>query len=549
MQTDAGAQPNNKAGFPLAFPFLRRSGPVPSATTVAAASEQLSSLRQQVEAIGRSHAVIEFDVSGTILTANDLFCQAMDYTLEEIRGKHYRIFVDPTYAASLAYAEFWRALARGEHQAGEIRRLAKGQREIWLRATYSVVHDEQGRPSRVIKYAQDITAERHQRADAVGQLAAISRSQAIMEFDLDGTIRHVNQNFLDILGYRLEELVGRHHRLLVADEEARSEEYRTFWADLQAGEYRSSEYLRLAKGGREIWIQATDNPILDANGRPCKVVQFAVDITARRELESATRREAERIRAAAQRVAAVAERLGERAGSTSLQAETVSATSGRSAASVQTVAGGADETSTSIREISHSAGEAARVASQAVALATEADGTVATLGRSSAEIGQVVKTITAIAQQTNLLALNATIESARAGEAGKGFAVVANEVKELAKATAVATSDIGERITAIQRDSDSAVSAIRQVVGIISRIHDIQAGIAEAVQEQTATTNEMTRSVAEAARGTAEIVQAISDVAERTRETVDAAHETRASAIELGQLAAQLQELEALQST
>lgn len=228
---------------------------------------------------------------------------------------------------------------------------------------------------------------------------------------------------------------------------------------------------------------------------------------------------------------------------TAAQANVVSAAAEEVSRNVQTVATGSEEMGASIREIAKNAADAARVAMHGVKVADTTNATVAKLGESSAEIGKVIKVITSIAQQTNLLALNATIEAARAGEAGKGFAVVANEVKELAKETAKATEDIGQKIEAIQGDTRGAVAAIREISQIINQISDIQATIASAVEEQTATTNEIGRNVAEAARGAAEIARSITGVAQAAQYTTTGAADSQHQAVELARMAAELREL------
>lgn len=246
---------------------------------------------------------------------------------------------------------------------------------------------------------------------------------------------------------------------------------------------------------------------------------------------------------ASQSLSAVGHQMGANAAETAAQANVVSAAAEQVSHNVQTVATGTEEMGASIREIAKNASDAARVATHAVKVANTTDRTVAKLGESSAEIGKVVKVITSIAQQTNLLALNATIEAARAGEAGKGFAVVANEVKELARETAKATEDIGQKIEAIQNDTKGAVAAIREISQIIDQINDIQTTIASAVEEQTATTNEMGRNVSEAARGTAEIARSITGVAHAAHETTTGAIDSQQQSAALAAMAAELQRL------
>ncbi|MFN7980646.1 MAG: methyl-accepting chemotaxis protein [Vicinamibacterales bacterium] len=382
-----------------------------------------------------------------------------------------------------------------------------------------------------------------QNNDFAAQLKAIGRSQAVVEFKLDGTVMQANENFLSVMGYRLEEIQGRHHSTFVEPTFAASAEYKDMWARLNAGQFLSGEYKRIGKGGKEVWIQATYNPILDASGKPFKVVKFATDVTETARLIQAVTRNAQSLATSSEELTAVSQQMGATAEETAAQAGVVSAASEQVSRNVQTVATGTEEMSASIREIAKNANEAAKVATSAVRIADGTNTTVGKLGESSAEIGKVIKVITSIAQQTNLLALNATIEAARAGEAGKGFAVVANEVKELAKETAKATEDISQKIEAIQTDTKSAVEAIRQIGDIINQINDISNTIASAVEEQTATTNEISRNVTEAAKGSAEIAQNITGVAESAASTSSGARNSQDASLQLARMASELQAL------
>ena len=259
----------------------------------------------QIAAIGRAQAVIAFEMNGTIVTANENFLKALGYTLAEIQGKHHSMFVDSKERDSAAYREFWARLNRGENQSAEYKRIGKGGREVWILASYNPVLDEKGKPFRVVKFATDVTSQKLSTADLAGQIAAIGKSQAVIEFNMDGTIIGANQNFLKTLGYSLDEIRGRHHSMFVDPSERDGAGYREFWAALNRGEYQAAEYKRIGKGGKEVWIQASYNPILDLNGKPFKVVKYATDTTA----QVLVRMGNERVRGMMESVAAGAEEL------------------------------------------------------------------------------------------------------------------------------------------------------------------------------------------------------------------------------------------------
>nr|WP_262695894.1 PAS domain-containing protein [Kordiimonas aquimaris] len=234
----------------------------------------------QIKAINKVQAIIEFELDGTILNANENFLNTVGYSLGEIKGQHHRMFVEPELAASQEYAKFWQDLAIGKFQAAQYKRLGKGGREVWIQASYNPIFDPSGKPFKIVKYATDITEQIIQTADFSGQISAIGKAQAVIEFELDGTIMNANENFLNAVGYSLSEIKGQHHRMFVDGNYANSAEYKNFWEKLGHGEFDAAEYKRIRKNGDEIWIQASYNPIFDPDGKPFKVVKYATDITA-----------------------------------------------------------------------------------------------------------------------------------------------------------------------------------------------------------------------------------------------------------------------------
>jgi len=528
-------------------PLLGKDGTpfqvVKYATDITTQKLKNSDYAGQIEAIGKSQAVIEFNLDGTIVSANDNFLNTLGYTLREIQGRHHSMFVEDSYQRSPEYREFWAQLNRGEYSAGEFKRIGKGGKEIYIQASYNPILDPAGKPFKVVKYATDITAQKIKNADYAGQIEAIGKSQAVIEFNLDGTIISANDNFLNTLGYTLREIQGRHHSMFVDDVYQRSPEYRDFWAQLGRGQYQAGEFRRVGKGGKEVYIQASYNPILDLNGKPYKVVKYATDVTMQVMVRNEITQTAQTLASSSEELTAISQQMANTSEETATQANIVSAASEEVSKNVGVVATGSEEMLASIREISKSANDAARIARNAVTVADSTNETITKLGDSSVEIGKVIKVITSIAQQTNLLALNATIEAARAGEAGKGFAVVANEVKELAKETAKATEEISQKIEAIQGDTKGAVKAIGEIGAVINQINDISNTIASAVEEQTATTNEIGRNLSEAAKGTTEIARNITGVATAAQSTTQGAADTQSAAKSLSEMASKLQHL------
>ena len=515
---------------------------------VDAAADARSELEAQVAALHRVQAVIEFALDGTILQANDNFLQAMGYRLEEIQGKHHSLFVDPEQARSAEYRDFWARLGRGEYDAGQYRRFGKGQREIWIQASYNPVLDRQGRPYKVVKFATDITAQKLQAADSAGQLAAIDKSQAVIEFSMDGHILSANDNFLAATGYRLDEVRGQHHALFIEPDHRDSAEYRQFWEKLGRGEYDAGQYRRLGKGGREVWIQASYNPILDLNGKPFKVVKYATDITAQvhenqamqravaqtREVVAAakqgdlTRRVATadkngpiaelcegvnalveamgaiigQIKFAADTIAVGATEIAQGNGDLSQRTEQQAASLEETAVSMKGLAETVQRTATNARQASQLAGGAADVAARGGSVVHEVVETMAVINASSRRIVDIIGVIDGIAFQTNILALNAAVEAARAGEHGRGFAVVATEIRELSQRSASAAKEIKQLIDASVANVgagtaqvESAGRTMDEIVTNVRRVSELMSEISTAAQQQSDDIQQMNQAV------------------------------------------------------
>ncbi len=474
--------------------------------------------KAELEAFDRSQAVIKFDMDGVILTANANFLDITGYTLQEIQGKHHSLFVTPSERSSQAYATFWTALKRGEYQSAEYLRLGKGGKEIWIQATYNPLIDQSGKPYRIVKLCTDVTARKQKTAELEGQIAAINKSNAVIHFNLEGIVETANANFLNATGYELDEIIGRHHRTFVSEAEQASPAYAAFWSALKRGEFQSGEYRRIRKDGKEVWLQATYNPIIDAIGRPFKVVKFCTDITHQVAIKASMKQTIDvDLGKVEQAIADVAKEI-------TSAAHASDTTSGN----VQAVASAAEELVSSVKEIGRRVIEASEITNQAVELGQRTNDIMSGLAVSADRIGQVVNLINSIASQTNLLALNATIEAARAGEAGKGFAVVASEVKTLANQTARATAEIAAQISTVQTNSNQAVDAIQKISAVINQINDISGGIASAIEEQGAVTQEISSNMLTAANG----VRAITDNITRVAISTEAASASARTVIE-----------------
>lgn len=470
---------------------------------------------ETLKALDRSQAIIEFTPEGRILTANANFLAVVGYKLDEIVGQHHKIFVSKGDSDTPEYAAFWSDLAAGNYKSAQFRRIDRSGGTVFIQATYNPVLDRHGKVVKIIKFASNITEAEMEKRNLEGQIEAVGRSNAVIEFEPDGTVITANANFLSALGYDLEEIVGRHHSIFVPKAERESDAYANFWSELNGGAFKAGEFERVSKSGEPVFIQASYNPVLGLDGQVRKVVKIAADVT---EQVLGARARARVVASMAERISAIAaasEQAHSRASSANEAAE-------RAAGNVQTVAAGAEELSSSISEISRQVSEASHISGSAAEKTRAAETVMERLESSASAIGEVVRLITDIAEQTNLLALNATIEAARAGEAGKGFAVVASEVKALAEQTAKATDQIASQVGDIQSGAGEAGSAIAEVRGVIDQVSEIASGIATAVEEQTAVTSDISQNMQTASEGVTTVTGAVGDIAQGAKE-IDAA--------------------------
>jgi methyl-accepting chemotaxis protein len=505
-------------------------------------------------ALNRVQAVIEFDLEGKILHANDNFLRVLGYSLAEVQGRHHSMFCEAEFAASPAYKQFWARLANGEFEQGEYKRVAKDGRETWINASYNPVMDADGKPYKVIKFATDITASRNRNAEYEGKVSAISKAQAVIEFDMQGHVLEANDNFLDVMGYCLDDIKGEHHRMFCDPDFAASAEYKRFWQKLNRGEFDSGRYKRLGNNKKTIWIQATYNPIFDLNGKPYKIVKYASDITTQVLLEESVAAKAESDGAKISRLldsvaraangdltskivvdgdepldqlaegiskmiadlrkvisdvvmsasgladasTTIAERSnGVAVGTQALGAtvEEMNASIDGLTSSINTIAGNTSDADAMAKSAQHEA----EVGAKAVAKSIEA---MDLINRSSEDIGEIVKVISDIANQTNMLAFNAAIEAARAGEHGLGFSVVADEVRKLAERSSQATKEISKlinesvkRVSAGSEISRQASDAFDKILAGVVKTTMAISDISKATNEQLLTAREVSTAV------------------------------------------------------
>jgi methyl-accepting chemotaxis protein len=504
-------------------------------------------MQAKLEALDKSQATIEFHMDGTIITANKNFLDTLGYRLEEVQGKHHSMFVESAYAASGEYRAFWDNLNRGVFQAAEYKRIGKAGKEVWIQASYNPLMGEDGKPYKVVKFATDTTQAKIQNADYQGQLAAIDKSQAVISFHLDGTIIDANKNFLDTLGYTLEEVRGKHHSMFVETSYKNSADYREFWAALNRGEYQAAEYMRIGKGGKEVWIQASYNPIRDLNGKPCKVVKYATDTTAQvtmrlenergmaeavevleamaqgrltlsmdghydgtfRDIKSAVNATIDQLRTMVVQINDSAESVSSASAEISAGSSDLANRTEQQASSLEETAASMEEMTGTVRANSENAANANKLSGSARDIAEKGGKVVdsavdamSSIEKYSQKISDIISVIDEIAFQTNLLALNAAVEAARAGDAGKGFAVVASEVRALAGRSATASKEIKQLISESAGQVKTGATLVNQagetlkeIVSSVRQVADIVAEISEANVQQTTGINEINSAI------------------------------------------------------
>ncbi|MFK8015950.1 MAG: PAS domain S-box protein [Gammaproteobacteria bacterium] len=480
-----------------------------------------------MNAIHRVQAVIEFDTDGNVIEANENFLSTTGYTLDEVQGQHHRIFCKAEYAESPEYEQLWAQLREGKFSSGEIERVTKSGEALWLNASYNPVFDTEGRVTKVIKFASDITNQKELSNDFEAKMSAIDRLQAVIEFDPQGHVIQVNDNFLTSFGYSREELIGRHHRMFCVEEYGKSEAYTTFWKQLGAGESFAGQFERVAKDGSQVWIQGNYNPVLGPSGDVIKVVKFANDTTkevlAQKELRDNVNGISTSVESMSRKISEEIDKVANNVQGLGATTEEMSGCVEELSASIDSIAQNsraADEQATSTRDKAQAGAQAVQQSMEAMEL----------INKSSEEIRDILMVISEISSQTNLLAFNAAIEAARAGEHGLGFSVVADEVRKLAERSSQAALNISKLINESTKriERGSAVSAqageaFQSIVDGVVKTSDSISQISVAVAEQQSVARDVASAIENVAVSAETSADATNVIAGSTRSLAEQA--------------------------
>src|SRR5450830_1713613 len=504
--------------------------------------------RVQKEAIDRFQGAIDLSLDGIILSANETYQKILGYTNSELVGQHVSLVLEPTFAKSPEYQAMWAKITNGEYVSGQYKRIGKGGKEVWIQAYYSPIKDMSGKIYKIANYVIDVTEQTLRNNDFESQIKVISHNQAVIEFTPQGKIIGVNKNFLDVVGYSENELLGQHHSMLVDRDYKNSPEYREFWEKIGRGEYDAGQYKRIVKGGAEIHLSASYNPILDMNGKVLKVVKFATDITAAINAQQALAKAVQETQQVIQlakesdltqriplegKVGSIAqlcegvnslldnmveiitkvkdsgETINTAANEISAGNNDLSQRTEQQASSLEETAASMEELASTVKQNSENARQANRLAVEASSVANKGGGvvnqvvtTMSDISSSSRKIEDIISVIDGIAFQTNILALNAAVEAARAGEDGRGFAVVAGEVRNLAQRSAAAAKEIkqliSESVEKVQggtRLVEEAGVTMEDIVNSVKRVTDIMGEITAASVEQSTGINQVNNAV------------------------------------------------------
>lgn len=455
----------------------------------------------KLDALNRSLAIIEFAMDGTILHANPNFLAVVGYSLDELKGKHHRVFIEDHVAASPAYAEFWATLRSGEHVSGEFMRLDKAKRRVWLEATYNPILDAQGKPDKVVKFATDITVKKNETSRLLTMIDDMPVAVMTADPKNEFKINYFNETSRRTLGTIEQYLPIKVDRMLGSSFDVfhkNPHHQRNMLADASRLPHRTK--IKVGPETLDLQVSAIKDPEGNYVG---PMLTWAV-VTAQVAMST--------------EVSRVVEALGAAIAEMQQSAQGLNRSADEASARASSVAAGSAQMTSAIGEISGQVGGVSERAQQIATQAAATDATVRLLAENASKVDAVVGMIKSIADQTNLLALNATIEAARAGAAGRGFAVVASEVKALAAQTAKATDEITHQVAAIQGATGDAVAAIGMITGAVGELSNLTLAMAGAVEEQAASTEEMSGNIAgvsSAANATGQLAEAVRHISEQ----------------------------------
>ena len=489
--------------------------------------------KAQLNAIDEHFAVISFSPDGIILEANQNFLNALGYTENEVLGKHHKIFCDSKLVNSKEYSDFWNELKKGTVQTSEFKRIKKDGHSIFIQASYTPIKDNSGKVYKIIKFAQDVTAKKLEDLYYKGQIQAIGKSQAIIEFDMNGIILNANENFLKAIDYSLDEIKGKHHSMFCEESYKNSNEYKDFWEKLNNAEFQSGEFLRIGKNGKKVYIQATYNPIIDIDNKPFKVVKYATEITARKNTMFSIQKNIEKLNKSLNHLSGASNSMSIDAENSMKGSQEVSVSIEQMDQAVNDLSEKIEIMLSSITSIANAAANGEKIALGAKEQSKSTSSDIIKLNQESSKIGETINLITQIAFQTNILSLNAAVEAATAGEAGRGFAVVAAEVRNLATRSNEAAKEITSAIESIQTLVKNSLKSINSVDSTIEEISLMSSNISKSILEQKTISNQLASTALQTSKGLNEISNSMINVSQSAQNTRDEAIETKNASEEL----------------